>query len=76
MRGFQVLKGIVFDETLADVYTVDVEEVAKDAADGSITCDVRVWSSGPPGSAAVALYQHRCCCAANPTRYRCIPTST
>ncbi|NJK81488.1 MAG: SDR family NAD(P)-dependent oxidoreductase [Chloroflexaceae bacterium] len=47
MRGFQVLKGIVFDETLADVYTVDVEEVAKDAADGSITCDVRVWSSGP-----------------------------
>lgn len=46
-RNFRVLKGIVFDETLADVYTLDLQETEQDEAAGTITFDAVVTSQLP-----------------------------
>jgi NAD(P)-dependent dehydrogenase (short-subunit alcohol dehydrogenase family) len=40
---YKVLKGIVFDETLADSYTLEVQEVA--TSDEEIVCDALIWSA-------------------------------
>ncbi len=42
LRDYKVLKGIVFDETLADNYILDLKEIAKD--EGEISFEGLVWS--------------------------------
>jgi hypothetical protein len=44
-RNYKVLKGIVFDESLADTYMLEVKELAKDQDE--ITFEVLVWSETP-----------------------------
>jgi len=48
--GFQVLKGIVFDEHLAEGYRLDLSETAKDATAGVVRLDALISSSTPEGS--------------------------
>jgi NAD(P)-dependent dehydrogenase (short-subunit alcohol dehydrogenase family) len=44
---YQALKGIVFDETLADEYILDLKEVAKSA--GELIFDGTIWSTNAAG---------------------------
>ncbi|MDH6061598.1 SDR family NAD(P)-dependent oxidoreductase [Chrysosporum bergii ANA360D] len=46
--NFKVLKGIVFDQTLADEYIVDVQEVSK-SAENEVKLNVTVWSHNSKG---------------------------
>jgi hypothetical protein len=43
--GFQVLKGIVFDEQLAERYRLELVETAKDEAQGIVRLDAQVTST-------------------------------
>jgi hypothetical protein len=45
----RVLKGIVFDEELADEYVLDVEDVQKDEAQGEVVLNAGIWSDGENG---------------------------
>jgi NAD(P)-dependent dehydrogenase (short-subunit alcohol dehydrogenase family) len=45
--NYKVLKGIVFDETLADEYVLDLKEIAKEL--GEITFEALVWSQTAEG---------------------------
>jgi NAD(P)-dependent dehydrogenase (short-subunit alcohol dehydrogenase family) len=47
--NYKILKGIVFDETLADEYILDLKEVAKSEADGELTVDAMIWANTPDG---------------------------
>jgi NAD(P)-dependent dehydrogenase (short-subunit alcohol dehydrogenase family) len=47
-ENYRVFKGIVFDETLADVYTVEVKEADK-SQEGQILLDVLISSQTPQG---------------------------
>jgi NAD(P)-dependent dehydrogenase (short-subunit alcohol dehydrogenase family) len=49
LQNFQVLKGIVFDGTQADLFFVDVKEIAKDNTNGEIDFEVRIWSEKEKG---------------------------
>ena len=46
---FRVLKGIVFDQTLADEYVLELRESAKPQADAAnaLVCDAQISSAGP-----------------------------
>jgi hypothetical protein len=46
--NFRVLKGIPFDETLANEYILDIQEIAKSQANG-IEVDAQIWSTNPNG---------------------------
>jgi hypothetical protein len=48
ITDYKVLKGIVFDETLADEYTLDLQEVVK-TPEGEIEFEAIVWSKNPRG---------------------------
>jgi acyl transferase domain-containing protein len=45
---FRVLKGVVFDGTSPDKYTVEVQTIA-DSAD-TLVCETKVWSRSPQGA--------------------------
>lgn len=47
--GYKVLKGIVFDETLADRYTLELAETRKDAGAGEIAFDALIRSATAEG---------------------------
>ncbi|MFV9504055.1 MAG: SDR family NAD(P)-dependent oxidoreductase [Oscillochloridaceae bacterium umkhey_bin13] len=47
-EGYQVLKGIVFDESLAPNYTLSVEERERNPATGALTLEATVSSSNGP----------------------------
>ena len=47
--GFQVLKGVVFDEQLADHYRLDLTETAKDEPQGIVRLDALISSSTAAG---------------------------
>jgi NAD(P)-dependent dehydrogenase (short-subunit alcohol dehydrogenase family) len=47
--GFQVLKGIVFDEQLAERYTLELVETAKDEAAGIVRLDALISSTTAAG---------------------------
>jgi hypothetical protein len=55
---YKVLKGIVFDETLADDYVLDLKETSKSDAEGIITFDAMIWSSTPEGKARYHYSAH------------------
>jgi NAD(P)-dependent dehydrogenase (short-subunit alcohol dehydrogenase family) len=44
---YRVLKGIVFDETVADTYTLDLKEATKN--EDEIAFDTLIWSTTPNG---------------------------
>jgi NAD(P)-dependent dehydrogenase (short-subunit alcohol dehydrogenase family) len=44
-----VLKGIVFDDSLADSYVLDLKEVRRDDEAGEVVCDGLIWSQTPAG---------------------------
>ena len=44
---YQTLKGIVFDETLADEYVLDLKEIAKSADE--LVFEGTIWSTNPAG---------------------------
>jgi hypothetical protein len=44
---FKTLKGIVFDETLAEQYISDITEIRKDDASGEIEFDIQITSQSP-----------------------------
>ncbi len=46
---YRLFKGIVFDDTLADRYFLDIEEKAKDADTGTVTLNARITSNRPDG---------------------------
>jgi NAD(P)-dependent dehydrogenase (short-subunit alcohol dehydrogenase family) len=46
-HDYRVLKGIVFDETLADSYLLDVKEIER--SDEEIALDALIWSETPNG---------------------------
>ncbi|MFQ4140979.1 SDR family NAD(P)-dependent oxidoreductase [Chlorogloeopsis sp. ULAP02] len=46
--NYKVLKGIIFDESLASEYTLDLQEVAKNDAD-EIELDAKIWSQNREG---------------------------
>ena len=48
IENYKVLKGIVFDENLADDYILDLKEIAKTPA-GDIVFDALIWSQGKKG---------------------------
>ncbi len=48
IEDYKVLKGIVFDENLADDYILDLKETAKTPS-GDITFDALIWSEGRRG---------------------------
>lgn len=48
LRDFKVLKGIVFDETIAESYTLDLQEKTKTET-GEIVLDALVWSETAAG---------------------------
>ncbi len=52
LEDFRVLKGIVFDHTLASEHILDVKEIAKN---GSIVFDATLWSQNAKGR---ALYHY------------------
>jgi acyl transferase domain-containing protein/NAD(P)-dependent dehydrogenase (short-subunit alcohol dehydrogenase family) len=45
---FRVLKGIVFDGTPTDKYTVEVQTITDSA--GALVCETKVWSRNPQGA--------------------------
>jgi NAD(P)-dependent dehydrogenase (short-subunit alcohol dehydrogenase family) len=47
LENFKVLKGIVFDDTLADAYFLDLKEIAKDEAE--IIFEALIWSENDHG---------------------------
>lgn len=47
-KDFKVLKGIVFDENLADEYVTDVQEISKSDTDG-IELQTKVWRKNAKG---------------------------
>jgi NAD(P)-dependent dehydrogenase (short-subunit alcohol dehydrogenase family) len=47
MDSFKVLKGIVFDESLADEHVLDLKEIFK--SEEKIVFEARVWSQNPKG---------------------------
>jgi acyl transferase domain-containing protein len=51
---YKVLKGIVFDESLADLYCLDLTEVEK--SDEEIQLEALIWSETPKG---IPLYHYR-----------------
>ncbi len=53
-KDFKVLKGIVFDQTLAPNYILDLEEISSD--DKTVTLGAVVWSEGAKG---LPLYHYR-----------------
>jgi NAD(P)-dependent dehydrogenase (short-subunit alcohol dehydrogenase family) len=46
VEDYKVLKGIVFDDSLAEEHILDLRETAK-TPDGRINFEARVWSKGP-----------------------------
>jgi NAD(P)-dependent dehydrogenase (short-subunit alcohol dehydrogenase family) len=48
LENYKVLKGIVFDENLADEYVLDLKETAK-SAQGDIDFDAMIWSLNKNG---------------------------
>jgi NAD(P)-dependent dehydrogenase (short-subunit alcohol dehydrogenase family) len=48
LEHFKILKGIVFDETLADEYVLDLKETAKNAS-GEVSFKAMIWSTSPRG---------------------------
>ena len=48
LNRFRVLKGIVFDETLADEYVLDLKETSKTQS-GEIVFDAIIWSKNKQG---------------------------
>ncbi len=55
-ENYQALKGIVFDDTLAESYTLDLVETAKTQA-GEITFKATIWSAAEED---VPRYHYRC----------------
>ncbi|MBW4552048.1 MAG: SDR family NAD(P)-dependent oxidoreductase [Aphanocapsa sp. GSE-SYN-MK-11-07L] len=47
-QNYKVLKGIIFDENLANEYILDVQEIDK-TSPGSIECEVKIWSQNQDG---------------------------
>ena len=47
-EGYQMFKGIIFDNTLADEYIVDITETAK-SDQGELDFDVQIWNRGKGG---------------------------
>lgn len=45
----KVLKGIVFDSSLKDEYTLELKEIAKDAQKGEIVFEALIWSKNEKG---------------------------
>jgi NAD(P)-dependent dehydrogenase (short-subunit alcohol dehydrogenase family) len=48
LENYKVLKGIVFDENLADEYILDLKEISK-TSDGNIEFDSLIWSKNKQG---------------------------
>lgn len=48
LENYKVLKGIVFDENLADEYILDLKEISK-TPDGDIEFDSLIWSKNKQG---------------------------
>jgi NAD(P)-dependent dehydrogenase (short-subunit alcohol dehydrogenase family) len=48
LSNYRVLKGIVFDNSLADEYVMDIKETAK-TPDGTIDFKALIWSKNPRG---------------------------
>jgi len=48
IENYKVLKGIVFDENLADEYVLDLKEIAK-SDDGDVEFDALIWSHNKNG---------------------------
>ncbi|WP_414624206.1 SDR family NAD(P)-dependent oxidoreductase [Calothrix sp. CCY 0018] len=48
VQNYKVLKGIVFDDTLADEYILDLQEIAKKSGD-EIVFDAKIWSINQAG---------------------------
>ncbi len=46
--NYKVLKGIIFDDTLADEYILDLQETAKKSGD-EIVFDAKIWSKNKQG---------------------------
>jgi NAD(P)-dependent dehydrogenase (short-subunit alcohol dehydrogenase family) len=68
LDSFKVLKGIVFDETLADEYVLDLQETAKKAS-GEVLFKALIWSMGKRNK---TLYHY----SLNVTLVRQIPAPT
>lgn len=51
LKDYRVLKGIVFDDGLAALHTLDLQEVEKDSQ--HIVFDVLIWSAGLPATGAL-----------------------
>lgn len=49
LSDFKVLKGIVFDETLASEYNVELVEISKDGEQGAIALAAQIWSETESG---------------------------
>lgn len=49
LSDYKVLKGIVFDETLASEYNVELLEISKDGEKGEIALAAKIWSEMESG---------------------------
>jgi hypothetical protein len=59
LEDFRTLKGIVFDESLADEYIMSIQELRKDAAAGEITFDIKISSRRQQGDRLIHHYSSR-----------------